>query len=90
MIEWSVLIGIAGLLVSGLVALLLGRSGSALTPLRYWFCGLAALFPAWLIALFGLLGHWTSKGPDAPMPPTVILSSSIALFGVIITDWLVR
>jgi hypothetical protein len=90
MIEWSVLIGIAGLVGSGFAAVLSGRLASAFTPLRYWLCSLAALFPAWLIALFGLLGHWTSKGPDAPMPPTVILSSSIALFGVIITDWLVR
>ena len=86
----SVLVGIVGVLGSGLTAVFLGRRRPNPLPGRYWVCGLTALPLAWLISLLALLGQWTGQGPDTPLPPSVILSSSGALVGVIVTDWAVR
>ncbi|MFQ5852371.1 MAG: hypothetical protein ACE5JU_17540 [Candidatus Binatia bacterium] len=90
MTRWSILVGIVGMLGAGLVLGYLRRRKSDLAPERYWLCGLAALAPAWLISLLALLEQWTGQGPDTPLPPSVILSSSAALLAVIITDWAVR
>lgn len=87
---WSAVVGIVGVLGSGISAFFLRRWRPGPSPGRYWLCGLAALLPAWLISLLALLGQWTGQGPNAPMPPSVILSSSGALVGVIVTDWAVR
>ncbi|HXV83008.1 MAG TPA: hypothetical protein VEG60_24355, partial [Candidatus Binatia bacterium] len=54
-----------------------------------WLVGLAALFPAWLIAFLGLLP--SSVGPErSPLPRSALLSSVVALFGVVFTDMVVR
>ncbi len=90
MAKFSVLVGIVGVLGSGLTAVLLGRRRPNPLPGRYWVCGLAALPLAWLISPLALLGQWTGQGPDTPLLPSVILSSSGALVEIIVTDWAVR
>ena len=90
MTSWAVVVGIFGAIWTGAVVAYLRRRETSPSASRYWVCGLAALLPAWLISLLALLGHWTGQGPDATMPPSVILSSSGALVGVIVTDWAVR
>jgi hypothetical protein len=48
-----------------------------------------ALFPAWLIAFLGLLP--SSVGPEYnPLPRSALLSSVVALLGVVFTDTAVR
>ena len=90
MTKWAVVVGIFGVIWTGAVVAFLRRRETSPSASRYWVCGLAALLPAWLISLLALLGQWTGQGPVAPMPPSVILSSSGALVGVIVTDWVVR
>ena len=90
MTSWAVVVGLFGVIWTGAVVAYLRRRETSPSASRYWVCGLAALLPAWLISLLVLLGQWTGQGPDAPMPPSVILSSSGALGGVIVTDWVVR
>lgn len=57
---------------------------------RYWFLGLAGLFPAWLIAFLGLLQPVTQKPDETPLPPRALLSSGALLCGIIATDFLLR
>lgn len=90
MVMVSVLAGIVGVLGSGLAAVLLPRWTRNPSPGKYWLFGLAALFPAWLISILSVLGELTDRGSETPLPPSVILSSSAALLGVIVTDWAVR
>ncbi len=90
MTSWAVVVGIFGAIWTGAVVAYLRRRETSPSASRYWLCGLAALLPAWLISLLALLGQWTGQGQDVPMPPSVILSSSGALVGVIVTDWAVR
>jgi hypothetical protein len=48
-----------------------------------------ALFPAWLIAFLGLLP--SSVRPERnPLPRSALLSSVVALFGVVFTDTAAR
>jgi len=55
-----------------------------------WYLGLASLAPAWLWVLLGLIDRVPIDGSDAPLPPPVILSSTVVLLGVILTDVLNR
>jgi hypothetical protein len=90
MIKWSVIFGIFGIFVSGMVKLRLGSWASHQKPQHYWLLGVAALFPAWLITFIALFDTSVGKGPDAPAPVSAVLSSSVALIGIIFTEALVR
>jgi len=90
MIKLSVVVGIIGVVGTGAVLAYLRRRESSPSPGRYWLIGLAALLPAWLISVLSVLGELTDRGPRTPLPPSVLLSSSAALLGVIVTDWAVR
>jgi uncharacterized membrane protein YuzA (DUF378 family) len=59
-------------------------------PQHYWLLGLAALFPAWLIAFLGLLQPLTKETAEAPLPPRALFSSATGLMGIIATDYLLR
>ena len=86
MIIWSVAAGVIGICGTGAFA---GRAASRSAnwaPERYWLLGMAALFPAWLIAFLAVLSLETkglSKG-------VVILTSAAPLLGAIVTDAVVR
>ncbi len=86
----SILLGIIGVIGTGLVIAYLRRRESSPSPGRYWLIGLAALLPAWLISVLALLGNLTDRSSETPLPPSVLLSSTAALLGVIVTDWAVR
>lgn len=89
MTKFSLILGVLGLAATGLVMLYRSRSLSNWRPRQYWLVGLAALFPAWLIAFLGLLP--SSVGPERnPLPRSALLSSVVALFGVVFTDMVVR
>lgn len=57
---------------------------------QYWLLGLAALFPAWLVAFLSLLPSATAPGGDTPLPPRALFSSVAGLLGIIATDYLLR
>ena len=87
---WSIIIGVVGILGTwAALAYLKGRA-SDWQPRHYWFLGLAGLFPAWLIAFLGLLQPLTQRADETPLPPRAILSSGALLFGIIVTDYLLR
>ena len=90
MTKWSVVVGIIGVFGTGAVVAYLRRREASPSAGRYWLFGLAALPLAWLISILALLGELTNRTPLTPLPPSVILSSSAALLGVIVTDWAVR
>ncbi len=90
MTKLSILLGILGVIGTGLGIAILRKRESSLSPGRYWLIGLAALLPAWLISVLALLGNLTDRSSETPLPPSVLFSSSAALLGVIVTDWVVR
>ena len=57
---------------------------------HYWFLGLLALFPAWLIGFLALIQPATEQAVDVPLPPPALLSSGAGLLGIIATDYLLR
>ena len=59
-------------------------------PQYFWFLGLIALFPVWLLRFFAILLPATKEAGDVPLPPRAILASGVALLGVIASDFLVR
>jgi hypothetical protein len=87
---WSLVVAVVGILATGAAV----RPLQSKTPGRelrhYWFLGLGALFPAWLIAFLGLLQPATEQPGDVPLPPPALLSSGAALLGLIATDYLLR
>ena len=85
----SIVLGVIGLFATGAVVPYLRSWVSNWRPQHHWFLGLAALFPAWLIAFMGLLP--SSVGPENnPLPRSALLSSVVALLGVVFTDTAVR
>ncbi len=84
----SIWVGIFGVLAGALVAARLGdRSGG---PERYWLTGLAAVAPAWIIALTVLLGGLSGENPDKSMKALLAASTASGLLGVIATEFCVR
>ena len=85
MIIWSVAAGVIGICETGAFA---GRAASRSanwTPERYWLLGMAALFPAWLIAFLAVLSL------ETVVPKGVVMVTSVApLLGAIVTDAVVR
>lgn len=90
MIAWSVVIGIVGALATWCATRSLGTRESSQRPHLYWSLGLAALGPAWLIGLLGLLGPSPIVRPEPSLEVAFIFSSSAALLGVIVSDAVVR
>jgi len=90
MAKWSVVLGVLGLFGTGAAVPYLRSWVSDWRPQHHWFLGLAALFPAWVIAFLALLPHSIGQGPRAPLPRSVLLCSVTALFGVIFTEVAVR
>jgi len=89
MTKLSIVLGVLGLFATGAVMPYLRRWGSNWEPRQHWLVGLIALFPAWLIAFLGLLP--SSGGPEYdPLPRSALLSSVVALLGVVFTDTAVR
>jgi len=90
MIHWSVWIGILGVFgTAGVLAYLRRREISSVVEYS-WLLGLAGLAPAWLVAILSLLGQTPVDVIDTPLPRSVLISSAVALLGVIFTDVLNR
>jgi len=90
MTKFTIILGVLGLFATGAVVPYLNRWVSNWRPQHHWFLGVAALFPAWLIAFLALLPHSIGQGPRARLPRSVLLCSVAALFGVIFTEMAVR
>lgn len=90
MIYWSLIAGLVGVVATRLAVARLDRSASDRPAEVYWVLGMAALCPAWLIAVLGLLGRMKGRFPDISVVQWWILSGAAALLGVIVTDGLVR
>ena len=84
----SLAVGLTGILASGGATFLLGRRTRP-SAHHYWALGLGGLFPAWLISFIALLQS-APGAQDTPLPPAGLFSSSIALLGIIATEFLVR
>jgi hypothetical protein len=89
MTKLSVVLGVLGLVATAAVMPCLGRWVSNWGPRQYWLVGLMALFPAWLIAFLGLLPSYVGPEYD-PLPRSALLSSVVALLGVVFTGTAVR
>jgi hypothetical protein len=90
MAKWIVALGFIGVFGTGAAVAYIHRKTAHSQPGWCWFMGLAAIFPAWLITLVSLLGQIAGHGQEVPLPPSVVLSTSAALLGVIVTDFAVR
>ena len=87
---WSVLIGLLGI-VGTVGALVYLRRREIRPVVEYsWLLGVAALAPAWLVSILALLGQSPVEVLDTPLPRSVLISSAVALLGVIFTDFLNR
>ena len=85
----SIILGVLGLFTTGAAVPYLNRWVSNWGSRQHWLLGLMALFPAWLIAFLGLLP--SSVGPEYnPLPRSALLSSVVALLGIVFTDTAVR
>jgi hypothetical protein len=87
---WSLVVGIVGVLGTGAVVRWLQAKSAGREPRHYWLLGVAALFPAWLLAFLGLLQPANKQPVDVPLPPHALLSSGVGLLGLIATDYLLR
>jgi hypothetical protein len=87
---WSVVLGVLGVCGSGVWILVYVRRGSAYEPQRAWLIGLAALFPAWLLAFLGLLEKASGLGSQVSLPHSALWSSGAGVLGVVLTDAAVR
>jgi hypothetical protein len=89
MLLWSVMVGILGVCGTGVWVTYLSRQRTQYGLQWYWFYGLVALFPAWLVACLSLLTP-PSGGGQVFLPTAVFLSSAAGLLGVVGTDAVVR
>ncbi|GIX49714.1 MAG: hypothetical protein KatS3mg131_3925 [Candidatus Tectimicrobiota bacterium] len=87
MLTWSVIGAVLGCGGSGIWLAVLAARGVRWRPQGYWLLGLAALFPAWLLAFIALLN---TAPLTEPLPPPVLFSSGVALLGVVLSDAGVR
>jgi hypothetical protein len=89
MIKLSIVLGVLGLVTTAAVIPYADRRVSNWRPRQHWLLGLMALFPAWLIAFLGLLPSSVGSERD-PLPRSALLSSVVALFGVVFADTAAR
>jgi hypothetical protein len=89
MTKFSIILGVLGLFATAAGVPYLSGWSSNWGPRQHWLLGVMALFPAWLIAFLGLLP--SAIGPEYnPLPRSALLSSMVALLGVVFTDTAVR
>ena len=81
---------VVGILGTGAVASYLQGKVDRWETQYFWFLGLIALFPVWLLRFFAILLPATKEVGDVPLPPRAFLASGAALLGVIASDFLVR
>jgi len=89
MIKLSIVLGVLGLVTTAAVIPYANRRVFNWGPRQHWLLGLMALFPAWLITFLGLLPS-SAGSEDNHLPRSALLSSVVALFGVVFTDTAVR
>jgi hypothetical protein len=89
MTKFSIILGVLGLFATAAGVPYLSGWGSNWGPRQHWLLGVMALFPAWLIAFLGLLPSYVGPEYD-PLPRSALLSSMVALLGVVFTDTAVR
>ena len=89
MTKFSIILGVLGLFATAAGVPYLSGWGSNWGPRQHWLLGVMALFPAWLIAFLGLLPSYVGPAYD-PLPRSALLSSVVALLGVVFTDSAVR
>ena len=83
---WSMIVAVVGIVASGAAVFSLKDR-----PTRhYWLLGIAALFPAWLVAFLAVISPASQSPVDVPLPPRGLFSSSVGLIGIIATDYLLR
>ena len=87
---WSILVGLMGIVGTGVSVQILRKKDPERRFQHYWFLGLFALFPAWLIAFLALIQPASEQAVDVPLPPPALLSSGAGLLGIIATDYLLR
>jgi len=90
MTKLSVVLGALGVVGTGVVTPYLSRWLPNPTPHHRWLLGVSGLFPAWLVAFVGLLPSSTGPADQIPLPPVAIFSSSAGLFGIILTEYVLR
>ena len=91
MLTWSVIVGMLGICCTGLWMLSPSRQRAQWQPQWFWILGLAALFPAWLLAFLGLLEPPSGMGVvEGALPPSALFSSGSGLLGVVVTDAVMR
>jgi hypothetical protein len=86
MIIWSVVAGALGIYGTRALVRRAASRSAGWTPERCWLLGMAALFPAWLIAFLAVLTLGTKVVPKG----VVIVKSVAPLLGAIVTDAVVR
>jgi hypothetical protein len=89
MTKFSIILGVLGLFATGAVMPYFSGWVSNWGPRQYWLVGLMAFSPAWLIAFLGLLPSYVGPAYD-PLPRSALLSSVVALLGVVSTNSAVR
>jgi hypothetical protein len=87
---YLITMAVVGILGTGSAASYLQEKIDRWRPQYFWFLGLIALFPVWLLRFFAILLPATKEAGDVPLPPRAILASGVALLGVIASDFLVR
>jgi hypothetical protein len=87
---WSILLGTMGVVGTGVSAQVLRKKDPERRLQHYWFLGLVALFPAWLIAFLALIQPASEQAVDVPLPPPALFSSGAGLLGIIGTDYVLR
>ncbi len=90
MIYLSVVVGFIGVIATAGTLVFHSRRGNFQVVEYAWLLGLAALAPAWLMAVLSLLGNTPAEVIDTPLPRSVLITSAAALLGVIFTDVLNR
>lgn len=82
-------LGILGVIIASVGRVTWSRQLPQWGPRQNWLLGIAALFPAWLIAFMGLLPP-SPGGFETSLPRPALFSSALVLLGVIFTDGLAR
>lgn len=90
MVRWSGALGVLGVLLSALLMVHYRRNLPDGESDRCWLIGLLGLLPAWLVAIWGLLGTGNIDSPSYSPPLALIFSSAAALIGVIVSDYFKR
>lgn len=84
----AIVVAALGLGASGALLCYWTRKGAPKPERHFWLLGLAALFPAWLVAFLSLLPE--PAAAQMRLPKRALFSSAAGLLGIIATDYLVR